>query len=270
MPEGRTRPRDRARFAELARLAADTAVAVGDAIAIGDTAIVTRKRGRANFATAADHAAELAIISRLSAHDADIPVLAEESARKGLAEAERLWVVDPIDGTLNFSRGLPFYCVLIGYVEDGRARAAAVHAPRTGETFVASEGAGATLNGVQIQVSRETRLAAAFAVASLRFGETTKKDSRFATLNATCARLRVIGSAGLEISYVAMGRFDLFVHEALSPWDVAAPALIAREAGAAVLSLKTGRDAAWNERQVVIANPRLAKDAVKLLAKHRM
>ena len=270
MPEGKTSPRDRARFAELARLAAETALAVGNAIAIGDTAIVTRKRGRANFATAADHAAEKAIIARLGAHDPRVPVLAEESARKELAAAERLWVVDPIDGTLNFSRGLPFYCVLIGYVEDGRARAGAVYAPRTGETFVASEGAGATRNGEPIEVSRVARLPEAFAVASLRFGETKKKDSRFAILNATCARLRVIGSAGLEISYLAMGRFDLFVHEALSPWDVAAPALIAREAGAAVLSLKTGGDAAWNERQVVIANPRLAKDAVKLLAKPRM
>ena len=270
MPEDKTSPRDRARFAELARLAAETAVTVGDAIAVGDTAIVTRKRGRANFATAADHAAERAIVSRLSAHDARIPVLAEETARKGLADAERLWVVDPIDGTLNFSRGLPFYCVLIGYIEGGKARAAAVHAPRTGETFAGSEGGGATLNGQPIRVSGVTRLSDAFAVASLRFGETKQKTSRFATLNATCARLRVIGSAGLEISYIAMGRFDLFVHSALSPWDVGAPALIAREAGAAVLSLKTGKDAAWNERQVVIANPRLAREAVKLLAKPRM
>jgi myo-inositol-1(or 4)-monophosphatase len=270
MPKGKPSPRDRGRFAKLAHLAAETAVAVGDAIVIGDTAIVTRKRGRANFATAADHAAEQAIISRLSSHDPRIPVLAEESARKGLTDVERLWVVDPIDGTLNFSRGLPFYCVLIGYVEDGKTRAAAVHAPRTRETFVASEGAGATRNGEEIRVSRVARLSEAFAVASLRFGETKKKDSRFATLNATCARLRVIGSAGLEIAYLAMGRFDLFVHEALSPWDVAAPGLIAREAGAAMLSLKTGMDAVWNERQVVIANPRLAKDAVKLLAKPRM
>ena len=270
MPEGKPSPRDRARFADLARLAADAAIAVGDAIAVEDTAIVTRKRGRANFATAADHAAEREIVSRLSAHDPGIPILAEESARKGLAGLERLWVVDPLDGTLNFSRGLAFYCVLIGYVEGGKARAAAVHAPRSGETFVASEGAGATRNGVPIEVSRVMRLPEAFAVASLGFGETKKKGSRFATLNATCARLRVIGSAGLEISYDAMGRFDLFVHSALSPWDVAAPALIAREAGAEVLSLKTGKDAAWNERQVVIANPRLARDALKVLAKPRM
>lgn len=265
MPEARPSPRDRARYAELARLAASIAVSAGDAIAVEDTAIVTRKRGRANFATAADHAAERAIVESLQRHDPRVPILAEESAKKAVAAAERLWVVDPIDGTLNFSRGLPFYCVAIGYVESGRARAAVVHAPRTGETFVASDGAGATLNGTAVRVSGIEALGEAFAVTSLRFGETKRADSRFAKLNATCARLRVIGSAALEISYTAMGRFDLFVHEALSPWDIAGPALIAREAGAAVLSLKTGRQAAWNERQVVVGNATLAKEAINLL-----
>ena len=145
-----------------------------------------------------------------------------------------------------------------------------MHAPRTGETFVAADGSGATRNGVTIHVSRVAKLSEAFAVASLRFGETKTRGSRFATLNATCARLRVIGSAALEICYLATGRFDLFVHEALSPWDIAGPALIAREAGAEVRSLKTGKDALWHERQVAIANPKLAKDAVRLLAKPRM
>ncbi len=193
-------------------------------------------------------------------------MLAEESAQRSLRSAERLWVVDPIDGTLNFSRGLPFYCVVIAYVEDGRTRAAAIHAPRTRETFVASEGGGAKRNGAAISVGRVGRLADAFAVASLGFGETTKKDARFVTLNATCARLRVFGSAALEMCYVSMGRFDLFVHGALSPWDIAAPALIAREAGATVLSLRTGADARWDEPQVIIANTRLAKAAYELLA----
>src|SRR5256714_15391637 len=161
MSEAKPSARDRARFAELARLAAEAAIAVGDAIALEDTAIVTRKRGRANFATAADHAAEREIIARLSAHDSWIPILAEESVRKGLAGLERLWVVDPLDGTLNFSRGLPFYCVVIGYVENGKVRAGAVHAPRTGETFMASAGAGAKRNGVPIEVSRVSRLPSA-------------------------------------------------------------------------------------------------------------
>jgi myo-inositol-1(or 4)-monophosphatase len=256
---------DAARFATLARVATETAVAVGQAIVQTDVRIVTRKKGRANFATAADHAAEKAVIERLATHDPDVPVLAEESAKAAIRKAERLWVVDPIDGTLNFSRAIPFYCVVIAYVEGGRTRAAAVHAPRTGETFTASEGRGATRNGVAISVGSVAKLSEAFAVASLAFGATRRKDSRFVTLNSTCARLRVLGSAALEMCYLAMGTFDLFVHEALSPWDVAASAFIAREAGASVLSLKTGEDGAWDERQVVIANPKLAREAMKLL-----
>ena len=256
-----------ARYAALARVATETAVAVGQAIVQSDVRIVTRKKGRANFATAADHAAERAVIDRLAAHDPDIPVLAEESPKTALRKAERLWVVDPIDGTLNFSRAIPFYCVVIAYVEGGRARAAAVHAPRTSETFTASEGGGATRNGVLISVGTVAKLSEAFAVASLAFGATKRADSRFVALNATCARLRVLGSAAIEMCYVAMGTFDLFVHESLSPWDVAASAFIAREAGASVLSLRTGQDAAWDERQIIVANPKLAREAMKLLAR---
>src|SRR5437868_11084106 len=118
MPGAAPKAPERDRFAALARFAADVAVSAGDAIKVDDIAIVTRKRGRANFATAADHAAELEILRRLRAHDRTIPVLAEESADRKLRTAERLWVVDPLDGTLNFSRALPFYCVAIAYVED--------------------------------------------------------------------------------------------------------------------------------------------------------
>jgi myo-inositol-1(or 4)-monophosphatase len=248
------------RYAALATLAAETALAVGERIKVDDIAIVTRKRGRANFATAADHAAELEIIRRLRAHDKSIPILAEESADRKLRTADRLWVVDPLDGTLNFSRAIPFYCVAIAYVEDGRARAAAVHAPRTGELFIAHDGGGATLHAVKISVSEVSRASEAFAVTSLAFKAASRKDSRFTELNATAARLRVIGSAALEICYVACGKFDLFVHEALAPWDIAAAALIAREAGAVVRSLKTGQDAAWDEPQVAIGNPRIVRD----------
>ena len=255
MPRAVTR-----RYATLAQLAAQTALAVGLRINVDDTAIVTRKRGRANFATAADHAAETEILRRLRAHDKSIPILAEESADRKLRTAERLWVVDPLDGTLNFSRGIPFYCVAIGYVEDGRVRAAAVHAPRTGELFVAHEGGGTTLNGAKVTVSGVSRASDAFAVTSLAFKAASRKDSRFAQLNGTVARLRVIGSAALEICYVACGKLDLFVHEALSPWDIAAAQLIAREAGAVVRSLKTGQDAAWDEPQVAIGNPKVVRD----------
>jgi len=265
MPTRRPSAAARTRFAELARVAAATAVSVGNDIVAENVGVVTRKKGHANFATAADHAAEEAIIAALRRHDPVIPVLAEESARDAIRRAERLWVVDPIDGTLNFSRALPFYCVAIGYVEDGRVRAGAVHAPRTAETFVAVEGSGATRNGAPIGVSKTRRAADAFVVTSLGYRGASRSDSRFVALNAACARLRVIGSAALEICYVAAGRFDLFVHEVLSPWDIAAPGLIAREAGAAVVSLATGMEAAWDEPQVIVGNPALVADALRTI-----
>jgi len=240
-------------------------VTVGDAIAQTDIDIVTRKRGRANFATSADHAAERAILKGLAAHDKTIPVLTEESPRAELRNADRLWVVDPIDGTLNFSRGIPFYCVVIAYVEDGRARAAAIRAPRTNETFVAWEGGGATGNGSPLHVSKVRRLGDALAVASLSYRAMRGARPPMARLAAACGGMRDVGSAALGMAYVADGRFDIFAHQFLSPWDVAAPALVAREAGARVLSLKTGEDAAWHEPAVVIANPTLAREAMKLL-----
>ena len=227
--------------------------------------MVTRKRGRANFATAADHAAEKAIIELLAGYDPAIPVLAEESARRELRKAERLWVVDPIDGTLNFSRGIPFYAVVIAYVEDGRARAAAVHSPRTRETFVASEGRGATLNGKRIHVSETKRLSQALATASLSYRVMRGAKPKMPRLAAACAGMRDVGSAALGMAYVADGRFDLFAHQFLSPWDTAGPSFIAREAGASVISLKTGRDASWDEAQVIVANPTLARAAMTLL-----
>ena len=108
------------------------------------------------------------------------------------------------------------------------------------------------------------RAADAFTVTSLPFKAAAQKDSRFVALNSTVVRLRVIGSAALEIAYVGCGKVDLFVHEALAPWDIAAAGLIAREGGAVVRSLKTGEDAAWDEPQVVIGNPNVVDD---LLAK---
>lgn len=250
------------RFRELAGIASETARAVGDAIATDDVAIVTWKKGRANFATRADHAAEKSIVARLARATPGVPVLAEESAAGSPTLKGTLWVADPIDGTLNFSRGVPFYCVAIAYVEARRTRAAAVYAPRTSELFVASEGGGATLNGERINVAEPRPLAECFAVTSLAYRAASKPRSRFVALNKVCARLRITGSAALEICYVAAGRFDLFVHERLSPWDIAAPWLIVREAGARITDLTTGRAADAFAPQVCLGHPNVVREAL--------
>ncbi len=249
------------RYAELAGLAARIARDVGDAIAVDDVAIVTHKQGRANFATRADHRAEDEIVRRLGQATPGVPVVAEERSTEAPPNGP-VWVVDPIDGTLNFSRALPFYCVVIAYADRRRTRAAAVYAPRTAELFVASERGGATLNGARLHVSEARSVEDAFVVTSLAFGEGARKNSTFIALNRATARIRVVGSAALEMCYVAAGRFDLFVHGALHPWDIAAPWLIVREAGGAVLDRDTGRGADAFASRVVVGHPRLVKLAM--------
>jgi myo-inositol-1(or 4)-monophosphatase len=250
------------RYASLALAAARIVKDVGAGIAEEDVDVVTWKTGRANFATRADHSAEASIMRRLARVTPDVPVLAEESA-KGDAPGGAVWVVDPIDGTLNFSRAIPFYCVVVGYVEDRRTRAAAVYAPRTRELFVASEGAGATLNGIQLHVAEPRKLEDCFVVQSLAFRGLTRRHSAFVAMNKVCARQRVIGSAALELCYVAAGRFDLFIHGALSPWDIAAPWLIVREAGGAIVDRDTKKPGDAFTRRVVVGHPDVVKDALK-------
>lgn len=249
-------------YAELAEVAARTAYAVGDQIAVGDVAVVTMKQGRANFATAADHTAEATTLALLREATPDVPVIAEESATSGARVPARAWIVDPIDGTLNFSRGVPFYCVAIAYVEQRRTRAAAVYAPRLGELFVAHEGGGATLNGAPITVADPRALAECFVAAGLAYGATARRGSTFVALNKACARLRVIGSAALEMCYVGAGRLDLFVHGALSPWDIAAPWLVVREAGGAIFDRDAKRAADALASRVVVGHPRVVREAV--------
>lgn len=163
-------------------------------------------------------------------------ILSEETM-PDLSQAEELdtplWIVDPIDGTVNYAYGHPQVAVSIAYAEKGRVQAGVVHAPFLGETFRATRGAGATLNGETIKHS----------------GATVPRDSLFATgfpytkdnleplvrrLDAMihqCRDLRRIGSAALDICWVACGRLDIY-YENVSPWDFAAARLIALEAGA--------------------------------------
>ena len=123
---------------------------------------------------------------------------------------------------------------------------------------------------MRVGVSTVREATEAFAVTNLSFKAAAKKDSRFVALNATVVRLRVFGSAALEIAYVACGKLDLFIHESLAPWDIAAAGLIAREAGAVVRSLSTGKDAAWDEPAVIIGNAAVVKDALETMALVRL
>jgi len=163
-------------------------------------------------------------------------ILSEESM-PDLRQAEELdtplWIVDPIDGTVNYAYGHPQVAVSIAFAEQGQVQAGVVHAPFSGETFRATKGAGATLNGAPIQhsgcqVPREALFATGFPYTKDTLAPLVR---RLDAMIHHCRDLRRIGSAALDICWVACGRLDVY-YETVSPWDFAAARLIAKEAGA--------------------------------------
>lgn len=172
---------------------------------------------------------------RLEQHFAGEARLSEELApdREVLASPRALWVVDPIDGTVNFAHGLRHVAVSIGWASQGRTRLGVVHAPFLGETFTALDGQGAWRNGETIHASRTRELAHALVGTGFPYRRDSRPPllRRLTAVLAHCQDMRRNGSAALDLCDVACGRLDAY-YESVSPWDCAAGWLIAREAGA--------------------------------------
>ena len=234
----------------LATIAADIATRVGARImelrAVG-VDVAASKSSITDVVTAADREAEQLVVAALRAARPDDAILGEEGT--GLPGTSGItWVIDPIDGTVNYLYDLPVYAVSIAAtvtdpaaMADGRrAIAGAVYAPRLDELFAAFEGGGARLNGRALTVSGKTDLATA--LVGTGFGYTVERRIEQAAMVSRLlprARdIRRLGSAAYDLCSLAAGRLDAYFERGLQPWDYAAAALIAREAGATVI----GRD----------------------------
>jgi myo-inositol-1(or 4)-monophosphatase len=191
--------------------------------------------------TEADHLAEEFIISTIRSAFPDDAFLAEESGKTDgrrrndgaapVPEADRLWVIDPLDGTINYANGIPVFCVSVALVVDGRPRVGVIHDPSRTEVFTACAGRGAWLDGVPIRHPGKERLIDAVVSMSLRRGYARRASRIRRKVRVT----RDLGSASLSLAYVSNGRFDAFIQAGgLSAWDIAAAGLIAQEAGATV------------------------------------
>jgi myo-inositol-1(or 4)-monophosphatase len=193
--------------------------------------------------TEADHLSEALIIDAIRAAHPGDAIVAEESGEHAAAAGHaptagvgRAWVIDPLDGTINYANGIPFFCVSIALADGGRPVVGVVHDPVRGETYGASEGGPATLDGETIRASDKDRLID-FVVSMALSGPALIARAR--TLRKAIRVPRSMGSAALALAYVANGRFDAFVQQGgLSLWDVAAAGLIAERAGATVTSLR--------------------------------
>ncbi|MGS2743453.1 inositol monophosphatase family protein [Halomonas sp. LS-001] len=199
-----------------------------------------RLKGGDELVTDVDVAVDRLISQRLEeAFPGEMRLSEELSPKQAQAvKAPALWVIDPIDGTVNFAQGLRHVAVSIGWLEDGVSKVGVVHAPFMGETFAAAEGLGATCNGKTIQPSGETELECTL----IGTGFPYQKASRVALLQrlgpvlSQCQDIRRNGSAALDICDVACGRLDAY-YESVSPWDFVGGWVIAREAGAKVSHL---------------------------------
>jgi myo-inositol-1(or 4)-monophosphatase len=192
--------------------------------------------------TEADHLSEEMILDAIRADYPGDAILAEETgehkAKAGEAPTSgrgRVWIVDPLDGTVNYANGLPIFCVSIGLVVDGVPVVGVVLDPTRDDMFAATAGGAATLNGRPIRASEKEKLSDYVISMSLN-GRTAPSRSR--NVRKAIRISRNMGSAALALSYVANGRFDAFIQQGgLSSWDVAAAGLIAERGGATVTSV---------------------------------
>jgi len=197
---------------------------------------IENKTGINNPVTEADHASEAAIISIIKKKFPDHQVLAEEAGALTKV-SDYKWIIDPIDGTINFAHGIPLCSVSIAIEKDGEIIMAAVYAPILNELFFAEKGKGATLNNEKISVSNETKVISSNLVTGFPYTYINMSNGPlevFGRLVKKGIPVRRLGSACIDLCWVACGRFDGFYEHKLEAWDSAAGYLIVEEAGGKV------------------------------------
>lgn len=215
-------------------------------------------KGPHDLVSNADTQVEQEIIHLLKKGYPEIGILAEESGAGG-KKSDPVWIIDPIDGTANFVHGVPHFALSIGLLQEGVLQCGVVYNPITDELFVAERGRGAFLNDVRIRVSPNRQLSQALLATGFPHKQVALLEpylDSFRVLFPTCRGIRRLGSAALDLAYVAAGRFDGFWEPGLAAWDIAAGALLVREAGGFVTDF-AGGDGFLTSGNVVAGNPGL-------------
>jgi myo-inositol-1(or 4)-monophosphatase len=225
-------------------------------------------KGPRNFVTAADRRAEAILYEELAKARPDYGFLGEEGGvREGTDKTQR-WIVDPLDGTTNFLHGIPHFAISIGLERSGTLTAGVIYNPANDDLFVAERGKGAFLNDKRIRVAGRQRLADAIVACGLpHYGRGTDLElarNEIAAAQKHFAGLRRYGAASLDLAWVAAGRLDAYWERDLSPWDIAAGALVVREAGGFVTDIDGG-DTMLTTGHVVAGNDTMHRELLRLL-----
>ncbi|MFC1695993.1 inositol monophosphatase family protein [Pseudomonadota bacterium] len=217
-------------------------------------AIPVERKDRHDYVTEVDRACETEIVREIKRYYPDHAFLCEESGQTG--SGDHVWIIDPLDGTSNYLHGLPHFAVSIAQQVNGRTEHAVVYDPIRDELFTASKGSGAFLNNKRMRVASRNGLEGAILATAFPFRNRGKMQTYARIFQAVFEKVedfRRAGTASLDLAWVAAGRMDGYFEMGLKPWDVAAGALIVREAGGVVLDFD-GNDNV-EEAGTIIAAP---------------
>jgi myo-inositol-1(or 4)-monophosphatase len=224
-------------------------------------------KGPANFASAADRRAEEILRGELEHARPGYSFLGEEGgAREGSDKTHR-WIVDPLDGTLNFLHGIPHFAISLALEREGNIVAGVIYNPANDELFTAERGKGAFLNDQRLRVAGRRRLADAIVACALPHpsrGDVALTRAEHIVLQEKVAGLRRFGAAALDLAWVAAGRLDGYWERNLAPWDMAAGIALVREAGGFVTDLQGG-DAMLANGSIVAGNETIQRELLKAL-----
>ncbi len=216
-------------------------------------------KGVIDLVTEVDHASEKFLLSEINSLFPGHAFLAEESGASAI-QSEHLWIIDPLDGTVNYAHGVPLFCVSIAYSFQNQVLLGAVYDPMRNEMFSAERGKGSWVNGRPLKVTRVNELQKSLMVTGFPYDSWKASPNNFdyfAKLGRMTQGVRRLGSAALDLCYIAAGRLDGYWEFSLKAWDIAAGGLIAEEAGAQVTNIKGNQDYLVAPQSIVAANPDL-------------
>jgi myo-inositol-1(or 4)-monophosphatase len=228
-------------------------------------------KGPANFVSAADRKAEKTIFEELSKARPGYGFLMEEGGVVEGSDKSHRWIIDPLDGTTNFLHSIPHFAISIGLERDGQLVAGLVYNPVTDEMFIAEKGQGAFLNDRRIRVAARRELTQAVVATGIpNIGRPGHQRfvAELGTVMNEVAGVRRMGSAALDLAYVAAGRYDAYWEADLAPWDMAAGIVLVREAGGFVSDIN-GREDMLNSGGVIAGNEILRRELEAVLKRGR-
>jgi myo-inositol-1(or 4)-monophosphatase len=228
---------------------------------------ISRKKHYSDLVTEVDKKSETKIIEVIHSHYPEHNVLSEECGNMNM-DSDHVWIVDPIDGTVNYAHAVPIFCVSIALEIKKDVKLGLIYNPVSGEKFFAEAGKGAYLGEKKISVSKVSSLKDGLLVTGFPYGAKDNMDrciDHFNNFIKFGLPIRRLGSAALDMCYVASGRFDGFWEVSLNPWDVAAGYLILKEAGGKLTDFTGNKYSIYN-KQILATNGKIHDEMLEVLA----